>query len=44
VGWEDMDWIHLAEDRNNWQGFIKAVIKIRFPLKKGKILGYFLRK
>jgi hypothetical protein len=22
IGWDDMDWIHLAEDRNQWGGLL----------------------
>jgi hypothetical protein len=26
--WEDMDWIHLAEDRDKWQAVVNIVINI----------------
>jgi hypothetical protein len=27
--WEDVDWINLAEDRENWWALVNAVIKPR---------------
>jgi hypothetical protein len=31
VGFGDMDWIELAEDRNRWRALINAVMNLRFP-------------
>jgi hypothetical protein len=28
VGWEFMDWIDLAEDRDRWQALLNAVINL----------------
>jgi hypothetical protein len=25
------DWIDLVQDRDNWQGFVNAVMKLRAP-------------
>ena len=25
VGWEGVDWIYLAQDRHNWQAFVKQL-------------------
>jgi hypothetical protein len=27
IGWEGVDWIHLAEDRDQW----RAVVNLRVP-------------
>jgi hypothetical protein len=31
VGWEVMDWIDLAQDRNRWRDLVTAVMNLRFP-------------
>jgi len=30
VGWEGVDWIHLAQDRDQWQAFVK-VMSLQVP-------------
>jgi hypothetical protein len=29
TGWEDVDWIRLAQDRNQWQVLVKTVMNLR---------------
>jgi hypothetical protein len=29
VGCEDVDWIHLAEDRNRWPAFMNMVMNLQ---------------
>lgn len=31
IGWEGMDWIHLAEDRDKWWAVMNAVINLWLP-------------
>jgi hypothetical protein len=29
IGWGDMDWIDLAQDRDQWRAVVNTVIKLR---------------
>jgi hypothetical protein len=31
TGWVVMDWIHLAEERNQWWALVDTVMKLRLP-------------
>jgi hypothetical protein len=31
VGCKDVDWIHLAEDRDKWCALVKTVMNLRVP-------------
>jgi hypothetical protein len=31
VGWDDVDWIGLAKNRNRWRALVNAVLKLRVP-------------
>jgi hypothetical protein len=31
VGWGDVDWINLAQDRNRWRTLVKSVLNLRVP-------------
>jgi hypothetical protein len=37
VGWGDVDWIGLAQDRNRWRALVNAVTKLRVPQNAGKL-------
>jgi hypothetical protein len=28
IGWEDVEWIHLAQDRDHWLGLVNAVMNL----------------
>jgi hypothetical protein len=37
VGWGDMDWIGLAQDRNRWRALVNSVLNLRVPWNAGKL-------
>jgi hypothetical protein len=35
VGWGDVDWIGLAQDRNRWRALVNSVLNLRVPRNGG---------
>jgi len=31
IEWERIDWIHLAQDRDQWQAFVNMVLNLQLP-------------
>jgi hypothetical protein len=31
IGWGGMDWINLAQDRDQWRGLVNTVMNLRDP-------------
>jgi hypothetical protein len=31
MGWEGMDWINLAEDRDQWRALLNTVMDLQVP-------------
>jgi hypothetical protein len=31
IGWDGMDWIVLAQDRDQWQALVNTVMNLRVP-------------
>jgi hypothetical protein len=32
IGWEDVNWIHLAEDRDNWEDLVNTIMNSQVSL------------
>jgi hypothetical protein len=39
IGWGGMDWIDMAQDRNQWRALVDTVINHRVPYISGKFLS-----
>jgi hypothetical protein len=37
TGWEGVDWIHLTQDREEWQTFVDIVMNLRAPRRAGNL-------
>jgi hypothetical protein len=49
IGWDDMDWIDLAQDKDHWGAPVNTVMNLRVPENAGKflsgcIIGSFSRR
>jgi hypothetical protein len=31
IGWDSMDWIDVAQDRDQWKGLVKTVMNLWIP-------------
>jgi hypothetical protein len=39
IGWDGVDWIDLAEDRDQWRALMNMVMNLRVPQNVGKFLS-----
>jgi hypothetical protein len=39
IGWDGMDWIDLAQDRDQWSALVNTVMNLRVPYNAGKFLS-----
>jgi hypothetical protein len=43
MGWGDVDWIGLAQDRDRWRALVNLVLDLRVPQNAGKLSsGYII--
>jgi hypothetical protein len=38
IGWKVMDWMHLAQDRVQWQALVNTVMNLQSSIKGGEFL------
>jgi len=39
IGWEGVDWLHLSQDRDQWQALVNTVMNFWVP--KQKAVNFF---
>jgi hypothetical protein len=39
IGWDVMDWIDVAQDKDQWRVLVSMLIKFRVPYHVGKFLS-----
>jgi hypothetical protein len=44
VGWRDVDWIDLPQDRGKWRAFLNAVMKVLVLSNAGDFLNAICRR
>jgi hypothetical protein len=39
IGWDGIDWIDLAQERDQWMALVNTVMNLRAPYNAGKYLN-----
>jgi hypothetical protein len=39
LGWDGVDWIDVAQDRDRWKALVNTVLSLRVPWNAGKFLS-----
>jgi hypothetical protein len=40
MGWGDVDWIDVAQDRDQWRAFVKTVMNLRDSVKCWEVVEW----
>jgi len=40
IGWEVVDWIHVAQDRDRWWAFVNAAVNPRIAKSVGNLTNF----
>jgi hypothetical protein len=38
IGWEGVEWMHLAQGRDQWRTLVNTIMNLRTPQKAGNLL------
>jgi hypothetical protein len=38
IGWDGVDWIDMAQDRDQWRALVNTVLNLRVPSNAGRFL------
>jgi hypothetical protein len=39
IGWDGVDWIDRAQDRDQWRALVNTILNLRVPRNAGKFLS-----
>jgi hypothetical protein len=39
IGWNGMNWIDMAQDRDQWRALVNTILNLRVPSNSGKFLS-----
>jgi hypothetical protein len=39
IGWDGIDWIDMAQDRDQWRALVNTVMNLQVPKNAGKFLS-----
>jgi hypothetical protein len=43
IGWEGVEWIHLAQDRDRWLAVVNAVMNLRILVPRSQLVAQSVR-
>jgi hypothetical protein len=42
IGWGGVDWVGIAQDKDNWRALVNAVMNLWFPCNAGKLSSSYI--